>query len=170
MSLDSGEFPELRKALKLKRHEVPPPGFFNGFSEEVLRGIETRGEPGIMGRVWEWTWLERVRGVLAHNPITTAIFACCGVLVVALANSPVLEGSVADVQEMGPAIEPGNLNSLGIASSERRRSGLMVVSQSFDSDLSSPLFSQGFATNIPGSLAEAFPLGAIPAMYSVDQQ
>ena len=43
------DFSELKRLLKLKRHEVPPPGFFNHFSEEVVARIRERfGDSGWM--------------------------------------------------------------------------------------------------------------------------
>lgn len=37
---ESGQnFEELKKLLKLKRHELPPPGFFNHFSDEIVSRI-----------------------------------------------------------------------------------------------------------------------------------
>ena len=49
---ESGQkFEELKKLLKLKRHELPPPGFFNHFSDEVVSRIRAgearRGGPMI---------------------------------------------------------------------------------------------------------------------------
>ncbi|HEX7654436.1 MAG TPA: hypothetical protein VF607_13080 [Verrucomicrobiae bacterium] len=44
---ESGQnFDELKKLLKLKRHEVPPPGFFNHFSDEVVSRIRDKQQHG----------------------------------------------------------------------------------------------------------------------------
>ena len=41
----NNNFEELKQLLKLKRHEVPPPGYFNNFSGDVISRIRT-GEAG----------------------------------------------------------------------------------------------------------------------------
>jgi hypothetical protein len=38
-------FEELKKLLTIKRHEVPPPGYFNHFSGQVISRIRA-GEAG----------------------------------------------------------------------------------------------------------------------------
>jgi hypothetical protein len=38
-------FDELKRLLKFKRHEVPPPGYFNNFSDQVISRIRA-GEAG----------------------------------------------------------------------------------------------------------------------------
>ena len=39
MSESEHNFQDVKRLLKLKRHEVPPPGYFNGFSSEVIARI-----------------------------------------------------------------------------------------------------------------------------------
>ncbi len=45
MSESNDNFNELKRLLKLKQHEVPPPGYFNHFSGDVLSRIQA-GESG----------------------------------------------------------------------------------------------------------------------------
>ena len=52
MSERGQNFDELKKLLKLKRHEVPPPGFFNQFSDEVVSRIRA-GESRTAGSLLE---------------------------------------------------------------------------------------------------------------------
>ncbi|MFO1476226.1 MAG: hypothetical protein U1F98_06190 [Verrucomicrobiota bacterium] len=53
MSRDSHEFEALRRLMALKRHEVPPPGYFNNFSSSVISRIRA-GEQQV-------SWFERWR-------------------------------------------------------------------------------------------------------------
>ena len=45
MNESNQNFAELKRLLKLKQHEVPPPGYFNNFSGEVVARIRA-GEAG----------------------------------------------------------------------------------------------------------------------------
>lgn len=79
MDSSSDNFDSLRKLLKLKRHEQPPPRYFNDFSSRVLSRIE-RGE----GRI---SWWEKfgfdLRPALAA---ATGVLAC-GLIVYGVATA-----------------------------------------------------------------------------------
>lgn len=56
MSETNNNFEDLKKLLKLKRHEIPPPGYFNHFSGDVISRIRT-GEAGGSA-----SFIERLQG------------------------------------------------------------------------------------------------------------
>jgi hypothetical protein len=91
MNSSSRNFDALRRLLGLKRHEVPPPGYFHGFSSQVLSRIEAgeRGESDSW--IVRWlegaSWLQRLRSVLEAQPMfagAAGAIACalliCGIL------------------------------------------------------------------------------------------
>src|SRR5258708_5030285 len=84
MSTAPEEFEQLRKLLKLKRHEQPPPGFFNDFSGRVLNKIEARTPATRAGRLWdEAPWLARFFRMLENNALAAGGFATavCAILI-----------------------------------------------------------------------------------------
>ena len=70
MNPDSENFEPLLQALKLKRHEVPPPGYFNNFSGKIIARIQAgeQGEAAASGfrRFWAlWGARPMVAGAFA---------------------------------------------------------------------------------------------------------
>ena len=56
--MDEQSFESLRRLLALKRHEAPPPGYFNNFSRQVMVRIRS-GEAQEAA-----TWFDRISGLL----------------------------------------------------------------------------------------------------------
>ena len=87
MNPDPENFESLRRLLAWKRHEQPPPGYFNDFSRRVLARIEA-GEQvadgaGFAGRLHRF-WM----GLQARPAFAGAFGAAvCAFLVVGLAGS-----------------------------------------------------------------------------------
>jgi hypothetical protein len=78
------EFEQLRKLLKLKRHELPPPGFFNDFSSRIIDRIERDKATTPAGRLWaEAAWLSRFFRLVENNVLAAGGFATaiCAVLI-----------------------------------------------------------------------------------------
>jgi len=95
MSMDpeQEDFEQLRRLLALKRHETPPPGFFNDFSRRVAAGIqarERRSQHMGSGRLErEAPWIIRIWQALEAKPLLAGGFGmlACGLLVAALVYS-----------------------------------------------------------------------------------
>src|SRR5512138_1356187 len=93
MERDQQNFENLRRLIALKRHEVPPPGYFDNFSREVMLRVKAgeRGDsPGLVERLsWEATWFGRLWTALESRPAIAALcgVAFCGVLISGLVYS-----------------------------------------------------------------------------------
>jgi hypothetical protein len=64
MNPDSENFELLLRALKLKRYEVPPPGYFNNFSSKIIARIQAGEQGGT-----ENSWLRRLWTLLEAKPM-----------------------------------------------------------------------------------------------------
>ena len=93
MSPEQENFDSLRRLLALKRHEQPPPGYFNDFSGQVIARIragERADRSGFWESLsWEAPWLQRIWGAFETKPIMAGALgmAVCGLLVSAIALS-----------------------------------------------------------------------------------
>jgi len=75
MNESENNFESLRRLLAFKRHEIPPPGYFNGFSSQVITRIragETAESPDIAGSSWLLKFLQ----VFEAKPAFVGAFAC----------------------------------------------------------------------------------------------
>jgi hypothetical protein len=88
MSPIPDDFEQLRRLLALKRHEQPPPGYFHGFSRQVIVRIKA-GELGDPVEAAGWSFsggsfLQRLWAALDARPVLAGAFgvAVCGFFVV----------------------------------------------------------------------------------------
>ena len=111
MHSDPENFDDLRRLLALKRHEQPPPGYFNHFSSQVIARIRAgeRGEPAslISRLLVETTWWHRLAAALEARP---AFAGATGAAICALLISGIVYSENAPLSAPGTlvAAEPGS--------------------------------------------------------------
>ena len=90
------DFDQLRKLLALKRHELPPPGYFNHFSDKVIARIEAQGLA--MRPSWQRLFPE-----LDARPVLACAYGLIitGLLVVGLGVSQSLESEESPAPTLG---------------------------------------------------------------------
>jgi hypothetical protein len=118
-------FDQLRTLLKLKRYEQAPPGYFNSLPGRIIVRIEREGS------LAHQSWFARLRLVLSENPITSGIFAVCGILMVVIGNSQYLDQYVAAETDPAMAMAVNQLGGMNPVDNEPEalgHSGLKVVS------------------------------------------
>jgi hypothetical protein len=97
MNPESEDFDSLRRLLALKRYELPPPGYFNRFSRDVMARIKVGEKGGTVGI--ESTWLQRLLSLLDVKPIFAGAF---GTAVCAFVISGVISERAPAVGAMSP--------------------------------------------------------------------
>ncbi len=87
MNPDSENFDSLRQLLALKRHEIPPPGYFDRFSRDVMARIKS----GDTGDEYGTTpsWLKRLLGMFDVKPVFAGAFgtAVCAFVISGIVSS-----------------------------------------------------------------------------------
>jgi hypothetical protein len=88
MNENKNNFEPLRRLLALKRHETPPPGYFENFSANVTAGIRAarRGKNVSARFPEELPWLLRLLSAFEAKPAFAGVFAfsLCLLLVVGI--------------------------------------------------------------------------------------
>lgn len=98
MNDQSQDFEQLRRLLALKRHETPPPGYFQDFSSRVIGRIEGEAEA-------ETGLFQRVIKLLQIRPAISASFCLASVLVL-LAAATLIESGPASSPVRMPNVQP----------------------------------------------------------------
>lgn len=111
MNENEDNFEALRRLLALKRHEVPPPGYFENFSGQVIAQIRA-GQRRLSGsRTAELPWLLRLVAAFESKPVFSGGFASalCALLLFGIVYA---ERPDAALQPLLPA---ANLNGSPLA-------------------------------------------------------
>ncbi|HWX23286.1 MAG TPA: hypothetical protein VN578_25565 [Candidatus Binatia bacterium] len=93
MHHEQENFQQLRRLLALKRHEQPPPGFFNDFSSQVIARIQAEerlAEATVLERLLaEAPWLQRIWGLLESKPVLVGAAGAtfCGLMLAVILAS-----------------------------------------------------------------------------------
>lgn len=135
------DFEQLRKLLKLKRYEQPPPRYFNDFSQRVIARLEAADSERAGFLTSDARWARRLVRMLEHNPIFAGGF---GVAVCTLLIYGVLSFQYIDRTSVAMMGDDGNATHATLVSK--------VSSTPFTSSMDPKL-----ATNIAG----ASPFGSL---------
>lgn len=103
MNPDSEQFKQLRKLLVLKRHEEPPPGYFNRFSGQVIARIKAGDQADdSLG------WLRKLRTILETKPMLTGAFgaAVCALAISGFVFSEDVESTATIARGLTPELIP----------------------------------------------------------------
>lgn len=81
MNADHPDFEALRRLLKLKRHETPPPRYFNDFSSQVLVRIKVTDpreqDDFVENLTLAQVWWQRVVGAFRDGPVLAGLSVTC---------------------------------------------------------------------------------------------
>lgn len=118
MNPDSENFDAVRRLLALKRHEQPPPGYFNNFSSQVISRIKAGegAEPAsAIGRLFgKAGWWQHLVAVLEAKPAFAGAFgaAVCALLISGIVyseNGPTPASAALMEPEAGSSLAPATV-------------------------------------------------------------
>jgi len=165
MADGENDFEQLRKLLKLKHHEQPPPGYFNHLSDRIITRLERDAQPAERSFLTRIGWMNRLRTVLAENPISSGIFAVCGVLMMVIANTQYLDQYMAggEASTLAVAGVPATTSGL-IADNQNLHNGLQVADVSRLPDATIPAYSSMSVGAVESSF-NPFSISAQPVSF-----
>jgi hypothetical protein len=134
-------FESLRRALKLKRHEVPPPGYFKNLSTQIvgrIRENDVHDRARVLDEAaWEAPWVNKIVRMFQRQPVFAGI-AAAGACVLMIA------GLIYSEQPPSPTV--ANTQTLGSGAPLLAGVGLAA-----------------FDTNATLASSSSNPVGALPA-------
>ena len=163
MSENQNDFESLRRLMTLKRHETPPPGYFNNFSDTVLERIRIEQAKGPAGFADELSvqapWLAALLRAFSGKPVFASGFvgAICMVLFLGivyaerpdLASEPLVQTEInPSMASLSPAALAQAGAPMGITSSTNPVLSLQPVASNFGQP--SPL-AQPVSFSLPGN-------------------
>jgi hypothetical protein len=150
MNENENNFDALRQLLKLKRHETPPPGYFDNFSSQVIVGIragKTQASRTADERYFsEAPWLLKFLQLFELKPAFAGAFASALVLLLAFGivysdrpdatSQPILqnsEPSAVSFAAVTPSAVPPPADNTGLMVSTNPATSLQPVASLFGS-------------------------------------
>ena len=163
MKQEQDNFEALQRLLKLKRHEVPPPGYFNDFSSQVVRRIRLGGKEekeGFLEYLFvEAPWLQRLFGAFQTKPAVAWSF---GLAACALVVSSIVYSETVAVTPVSVLPEPSDT-----ARAQAIGSAPMTLTESSQETLAALSASTNPVIQpMGGSLFDQFPLNTQPAGFT----
>lgn len=142
------DFKKLLQLLRLKRHEQPPPGYFDHFATDVivrLRYGESRGD-AVDAMDWQAPWLQRFLAKLTGNPLWSGAVgaAACALLLTTLISAQHLDFKPLETNEY--------VQTPPVAPVERAN---LVFSQPLATAEGAALTNASVQPSVPGGLFDA---------------
>ena len=148
MKENEQNFDELKRLLKLKRHEVPPPGYFNNFSDKVIARIQA-GEAANYGTAYENVqthapWLARFFAIFEAKPAVIGGFATglCALLALGAVLTEKSDQTATGFVAENTDSTPMSLASLSMPTGLADAGGIQVSSNSASLQPMATLFGQ----------------------------
>jgi hypothetical protein len=115
MNPDSENFDSLRQLLALKRHEIPPPGYFDRLPREIMARIKAGDTGDELGA--DPSWFQRFLQVFELKPVFAGAFgtAVCAFLISGVVTSERTPAFAAGTAPSDPAVANNNLSSTGVS-------------------------------------------------------
>ncbi len=129
-------FESVTQLLKLKQHEVPPPGYFNGFSRQVISAIHEQQSASRKSPARSTSeWLTRFLSIFDSRPglvgglaTSMVLFLVLGVVLADHSDNEIAAGYATDASLPGSSPLASAAMPSELASADQNNSGGIAVS------------------------------------------